>query len=435
MAFNGAGVYSRVMRWVTDRNDGLTIQASRVDTETDDIATALSLTICKDGQSTPTANIPLGGFKLTNVGDATNATDAVNRQTGDARYVVQTTFAVPAEVSVTSAATADILAAASARVLITGSTGPITSFGTGANRIRFVRFDSTPTLTHNATSLILPGAANITAAAGDTCIVVSDGSSNARVISYERASNGPFGTGDTPQFAGLNIGHATDTTITRSSAGVIAVEGVDVALNSTTRIHTVQQVEVGHASDTTITRASAGDIAVEGNTVYRAGGTDVAIADGGTGASTAAAAFTALKQTATDGSTGVLEIATAAEYRNKTTGALALTPEKVWDAADEVTLTDAATISVDLNSGINFVVTLAGNRTLGSPSNEKVGQCGVIRIVQDATGSRTLAYGTDWEFAGGTAPVLSTTAAAQDLLFYHVIATDRIFASLVKGIS
>ena len=44
-------------------------------------------------------------------------------------------------------------------------------------------------------------------------------------------------------------------------------------------------VNVGHASDTTVTRASAGDLNVEGNIVYRAGGTDVPVADGGTGAS------------------------------------------------------------------------------------------------------------------------------------------------------
>jgi hypothetical protein len=44
-------------------------------------------------------------------------------------------------------------------------------------------------------------------------------------------------------------------------------------------------VNIGNASDTTITREGAGDILVEGNHVYRAGGTDVAVADGGTGAS------------------------------------------------------------------------------------------------------------------------------------------------------
>lgn len=53
-------------------------------------------------------------------------------------------------------------------------------------------------------------------------------------------------------------------------------------------------VNIGHASDTTITRTGAGDIAVEGNAVYRAGGTDVPVTDGGTGASTAAAARTNL---------------------------------------------------------------------------------------------------------------------------------------------
>lgn len=42
-------------------------------------------------------------------------------------------------------------------------------------------------------------------------------------------------TSDSPQFAGINLGHASDTTITRTSAGVIAVEGVDVVTTSTTQ--------------------------------------------------------------------------------------------------------------------------------------------------------------------------------------------------------
>jgi hypothetical protein len=86
LAFNGSGTFNREYNWVTDRNDGLTIQASRMDGEADSFATALSLCMLKDGQQTPTANIGWGGFKLTSLGDATNATDALNRQTGDARY-------------------------------------------------------------------------------------------------------------------------------------------------------------------------------------------------------------------------------------------------------------------------------------------------------------------------------------------------------------
>ena len=62
----------------------------------------------------------------------------------------------------------------------------------------------------------------------------------------------------------LELGHASDTSVTRSAAGQIAVEGVGVALNSTTQTHTAQQLELGHASDTTLTRSAAGVVAVEG---------------------------------------------------------------------------------------------------------------------------------------------------------------------------
>lgn len=129
-----------------------------------------------------------------------------------------------------------------------------------------------------------------------------------------------------------------------------------------------------------------------------------------------------------------LVIATAAEYRNNTADKI-LSTDQVWSAATEVPLTDAATIAVDMATFINAVVTLAGNRTLGQPSNTKVGQCGVIRIIQDGTGTRTLAYHADWKFAGGTDPVLSTPAASEDLLFYHVLAANKIFGSLVKAIA
>lgn len=54
-------------------------------------------------------------------------------------------------------------------------------------------------------------------------------------------------------------------------------------------------VNVGHASDTTVSRASAGDIQVEGNRVFRVGGADVPVADGGTGGSSVGAALLNLK--------------------------------------------------------------------------------------------------------------------------------------------
>jgi hypothetical protein len=95
-------------------------------------------------------------------------------------------------------------------------------------------------------------------------------------------------------------------------------------------------------------------------------------------------------------------------------------------AVEVATLTDGANISVDLGANQNFTVTLAGNRTLDNPTNIVVGQTGSIFIVQDATGSRTLSYGTDYEFAGGTAPTLTTTAAAVDRIDYIVRSSTSI---------
>lgn len=93
-----------------------------------------------------------------------------------------------AEVTVASATTTDIGAAASTAVAISGTT-TITGLGTGINMMKFLRFTGTSlVLTYNATSLITPTAANIQAAAGDTCIALADASGHWRIISYTRGA-------------------------------------------------------------------------------------------------------------------------------------------------------------------------------------------------------------------------------------------------------
>ena len=103
--------------------------------------------------------------------------------------------------------------------------------------------------------------------------------------------------------------------------------------------------------------------------------------------------------------------------------------------ADIVSLTDGTNISVDFNAGQNFHLTLAGNRTLDNPTNCVPGQVGSIFIVQDGTGSRTLAYGTSWEFIGGTAPTLTTDADAVDRLDYIVRTSTAVQSILSQGYS
>ena len=88
-------------------------------------------------------------------------------------------------VTIASAANIDIGAAASNTVIISGSAA-ITSLGTiAAGAIRHLRSSGTPTFTHNATSLILPGGANITAAVGDVFRFESLGAGNWRLTGFQ----------------------------------------------------------------------------------------------------------------------------------------------------------------------------------------------------------------------------------------------------------
>lgn len=299
MARDGAGNYSVPY---ADFVSGTTIESSQIDANFSDIATAMAASLAKDGQTVPTANLPMGGFKHTGVAVASSRTDyaradqvigsvldyaadtgsatayAIAPSPGISAYVVGQRFAfkagnansgadptlavnsltagiiywpngasliageIPANaqvivqvatvttgtptfhlqsctkpalartggtltgtltmsaaaineavrVDVASAATCNIGAAASNYVRITGTTG-ITAFDTVASGIkRSVVFADALTITHNGTSLILIGGANITTVAGDTAEFVSEGSGNWRCLDYRRASIVPF---------------------------------------------------------------------------------------------------------------------------------------------------------------------------------------------------------------------------------------------------
>ncbi len=98
-----------------------------------------------------------------------------------------------------------------------------------------------------------------------------------------------------------------------------------------------------------------------------------------------------------------------------------------------LTLTDAASITSDFAKGNNFLVTIGGNRTLAAPSNAVAGQSGCIYVIQDGTGSRTLAYNTVWQFVSATVPTLSTGAGDVDMLVYIARSASTIDAVLLKN--
>lgn len=119
---------------------------------------------------------------------------------------------------IASASTTDLGAVEGAFHDVTGTT-TITSFGTVRAGIwKIVKFEGALTLTHNSTSLILPGAANITTANGDVAIVISEGSGNWRCLSYMRVGEVPRIAGQfTSSFSGPF--NATSVTITYERLG------------------------------------------------------------------------------------------------------------------------------------------------------------------------------------------------------------------------
>ena len=100
-----------------------------------------------------------------------------------------------------------------------------------------------------------------------------------------------------------------------------------------------------------------------------------------------------------------------------------------------VRLTDDATITPNLAQTNNFVVTLGGNRTMANATNITAGQSGVIFVQQDETGSRTLAFGTGWRFPSNTAPTLTTTANAVDMIVYTAWTSSNLAAQAVLNVS
>ena len=113
-------------------------------------------------------------------------------------------------------------------------------------------------------------------------------------------------------------------------------------------------------------------------------------------------------------------------YMSDNTGAVAhkvngavLGAAQTFTAAQGVApaaLTDGATINTDAALSNLFTVTLGGNRTLANPTNLVAGRTYIWAVTQDATGGRTLAYGSAFKWAGGAAPTLTTAADAVDLI-------------------
>jgi hypothetical protein len=237
MARNGSGTYNLLTNSWNPATNGVSATAVDWQNLINDVAAALTQSLSADGQTPITGNLNAGNNKITGL--------AAGSATGDSLRWEQL-FSQGQPANLASAATTDIGAQNTVLLNITGTT-TITSFGTNYNGPRYLRFDGVQTLTHNATTLILPGGANITTAAGDSAIVVPNGTpaNGWQVLGYQKADGTTIATSKiqpisasvsgnaltisasslTLDFRSTTLGSGTVTTVTGTPANLVISSG------------------------------------------------------------------------------------------------------------------------------------------------------------------------------------------------------------------
>jgi hypothetical protein len=155
----------------------------------------------------------LKGWSTTEASNQPDSTDSATIA-GDLRAIQAAIRQYFAQDTIASAATTDLGSKEAGTLTISGTT-TITALGTLSAGIRKkVVFSGSLTLTHNATSLILPSAANITTAAGDRAEFESLGSGNWRCNWYQKADGSPVSLASPPAIGGGTPAAITGTTVT-----------------------------------------------------------------------------------------------------------------------------------------------------------------------------------------------------------------------------
>jgi hypothetical protein len=388
-------------------------------------------------------------------GEEATFTDAGQAMVAAATAIAQADLLHTTGANIASAATTDLSTATGMSVTITGTT-TITAFGTlGAGKIRVLTFADILLLTHNGTSLILPGAANITTAAGDVTIVQSLGAGNWKALSYVRASGSmALQAASNVAITGGTIAGITDLAIadggTASSTARGAVDalfkrGADVPSAATVTLSSVPTnmfVDItGSTAITSLGVASADRfrlVRFTGSLTLTHNGTSL-ILPGAANIQTGAGDIAWFWGYATDiwVCVGYLRASGVAGFTtlpiaNGGTGAITKALARVALSGGPTALSDAATIATDCALNDSFTVTLGGNRTLGAPTNVTAGTQYFWALKQDGTGSRTLALHANFIVADGETFAMKPEIAATTILAAYAETTSRLLVGFKK---
>ena len=104
-------------------------------------------------------------------------------------------------------------------------------------------------------------------------------------------------------------------------------------------------------------------------------------------------------------------------------------------ASNIVAVGTASTITLGFATANNFTFTIDGNYILGNPTGMTTGQSGVIYIVQDSTGGRSIGFGSFWRFVGGVAPSIGIASNSVNALAYSVRNLTSIPANILVSLA
>jgi hypothetical protein len=288
---NGAGQYNPPNSSWSPATNGVLATAGDFTALLNDLSAALTQSVSRDGQSPMQGNLPMGNNKVTGLSPGTATTDAATWAQ---------LFGASTQADIASAATTDIGVQNTSFLRVTGTT-TITSFGTSYRGPRFLTFAGAVTLT-NSSTLVLPGGADITTAAGDSLIVIPGATSGTAdkwvVMAYQK--NAVPGTVDIPDgsitAAKLADNAAVKLTLDQTIAGVKTFSSSPVVPNATTATQALAfgQVSTANAAPVKTALNASGDAPIyacrawvnfngTGTVVIRASGNVSSITDNGTG--------------------------------------------------------------------------------------------------------------------------------------------------------
>ena len=245
---------------------------------------------------------------------------------------------------------------------------------------------------------------NITSLGTLTALTVDDVAVNGKVITM---------TGSTSDTAVFTAG--TDGTLTiETTDAAAAAANIQITADGTAEL-----------AGTTVTLDSGADIVLDAagnNVTFKSGGT--AILDFSNSSSDAVITSSVQDKDiifkGDDGGSAVTPLTMDMSAAGKSIFGAAAVGSTLTDTSN------TGSITLDFDTYQNFVLTFTGNVTLANPSTESAGQSGVIVIIQDGTGSRTLATGDQFEWPGGSVGTISTSANAIDVVPYFVSAAGSI---------